>query len=152
MPAGRPKEYDRISIFKQLVKWAELDHALNLNEFCFWHCEPRISLKRLIDFSNENDEYLESYAIAKCAIQVRRERKNSLKTLSDAAYNRNARHYDYLEKEGHKEEKTFESSLRKDEDGKKYTEVHIKVSHDGLGVGLGIQAEALSVASNQSSQ
>jgi hypothetical protein len=150
MVAGRPREYDREEIFKQLLQWAELDTSINLNEFCFFFCNPKVSLKTLIVLSKETPEFSESYAIAKCACHVRRERANSLKTLSDAAFNRNARRYDYLEMEGYIEEKTFESSLRKDEDGKKYTEVHIKVTNDGLGAGLNISTEALSASPNQS--
>lgn len=114
MVMGRPKTWDREDICRQLLEWASLPSSLNLNAFCV-SCEPPIPPSQLIRLSKENDDFCQSYELAKSWIAARREEANSEKMLSDAAYNKNARNYDYFLKHDWKEEEIFKSSLKKEE-------------------------------------
>lgn len=149
MVMGRPREYDRENIFKQLLEWVQLPNSLNLNAFCYG-CEPKISPRKLLSFVDEDDNFRELYEIAKSCVAARREEANCDKLLSDAAYGRSARYFDYFEKQHWKKEKVFESHLRKEEDQNKPTQIIVKVANDGLGAGLNISAEALPASANKS--
>jgi len=146
---GRPREYDREDIFRQLLEWVKLPNSMNLNAFCY-SCEPQISPRKLLLFVSQSEEFRELYEIAKSCLAARREEANCDKIISDNVYNKTSRYFDYFEKHGWKEEKQFESSLRKEEDQNKPTQIIVKVAHDGLGAGLNISAEALPDSSNKS--
>ncbi len=149
MVMGRPREYDREDIFRQLLEWVQLPNSLNLNAFCYG-CEPKISPRKLLAFVDEDKDFQELYEIAKSCVSARREEANCDKLLSDTAYNRSARYFDYFERQHWKKEKQFESSLRKDEEGNKPSQIIVKVSNDGLGAGLNISAQGLSDTANKS--
>lgn len=151
MVMGRPREYDREDIFRQLLEWVQLPSSMNLNAFCY-NCEPKIAPRKLLSFVDQSEEFRELYEIAKSCLAARREEANCDKIISDNVYNKTSRYFDYFEKNSWKREKIFESSLRKEEDGKKYTEVHIKVTNDGLGAGLNVSTETLPITINKSTE
>ena len=149
MVMGRPREYDREDIFRQLLEWVKLPNSMNLNAFCY-SCDPQIAPRKLLAFVDEDDNFRELYEIAKACLAARREEANCDKLLSDAAYSRSARYFDYFEKQHWKKEKIFESHLRKEEEANKPTKIVVKVSNEGLGAGINISAEEVSDSSNKS--
>ncbi len=149
MVMGRPQEWDREYIMQEMLAWAKLPDSLNINAFCT-SLDPEIDPDYLLRLSKETEDFRRVYRIVKAYLATRREEANSEKMLSDKAFSSGLRNYDLFLKEDWKEEKTFESSLRKDEEGNKYTNVVIKVQNDGLGAGLNVSTEDVSAPSNKS--
>lgn len=151
MVMGRPRIWDREDLFEKLLLWARLPNSLHLSAFCALY-DPPLYLKKLIEFSHENEDFRESYEIAKTFLCARREEANSEwpKRLSDKAFSCNHLAYDYHAYTHWQEQKKFESSLRIDEDGNKPTQITVKVTHDGLGAGLNVSAEGVPTPFNKS--
>lgn len=138
--SGRPKEYDRIQIGKDFVKWATNNpEALTVPMFAV-----SIGLHSgiLRNWSRENEEFRALFIEAKEQIGVNRLRASQKDMLDASIYRAHIGNYDVDLNEYIREEKSFDASLRKEAEAKP-TQINIKVSHDGLGSGIGISAEEL---------
>ena len=148
-PFGRPKEHDRIQIGKDMVEWAtdNID-ALTVPMFA-----TSIGLHSgiLRNWASEDKDFHALYMEAKELIGINRLNCSRAETLDNGIYRQTIAHYDLDSKAEIREEKAYESSLRKDEDGSRETTVNVRVSKDGLGRGVKISAEGIPVTDNRSS-
>lgn len=150
MAFGRPREHDREQIAKDLIEWARKEDSINFNKFCCTR-EPPIPASKLLLWSKECDDFRVAYETAKAFLGCRREEWLSQERLHVKAYDLNANVYDLIAKDEKMSMSAYESSLRK-EDEKKPTEIHLKVSNDGLGSGLSVSTEKLSNTVHKSPQ
>lgn len=95
---GRPREWDREALAKDLVEWAQLDTSVNLNGFCAKHL---MAAQKLTQFARECENFRSAYEIAKTIVGARRESKLSKQELHVKAYDLNARVYDHFLDEKH---------------------------------------------------
>lgn len=140
MPAGRPP-YDRIQIGKDFVKWA----TGNLQALTVPMYATSIGLHSGImrAWAKEDPEFSALFIEGKEQIGINRLRASQLETLDSSIYRAHVGNYDVDLNEYMREEKTFESNLKKQEDNKP-TEITVKVSHDGLASGAKISAKTVS--------
>lgn len=141
LPRGRPREHDREQIALDLIEWAKLESSINFNKFCCTR-EPPIPASKLLLWAKENDDFRTAYETAKAFLGCRREEWLSKEMLHVKAYDLNATVYDLIAKDEKMSMCQYDASLRKDVDNKT-TQLNIRVSHDGLGSGLGVSAEKL---------
>jgi len=113
MAIGRPKEHDRDKIAKNLLEWAEEETSLNLNKFCAINKLPPSKLSL---FAKENDEFRQSYELAKAFLAVRREEYLTDGMLHVKAYDISVAAYDYFVKEERRDQTQFEASIKKQND------------------------------------
>ena len=113
MAIGRPKEHDRDKIAKNLLEWAEEETSLNLNKFCAINKLPPSKLSL---FAKENDEFRQSYELAKAFLAVRREEYLTDGMLHVKAYDISVAAYDYFVKEECRDQTQFEASIKKQND------------------------------------
>jgi hypothetical protein len=149
VPFGRPREYDREKIAKDLIEWAKKPDSINLNKFCCSQ-QPPLNPRRLTEFAGEHDYFLEAYETAKSYLAARREEKLTSNQLHVKAYDLNATTYDYFLKQEKRAQAQYESELKKQEDQKPQT-VIIYASAD-LASGSNLPAKRLSETSNPSPQ
>ncbi len=140
-PVGRPREHDRDQIALDLVEWAKLESSINFNKFCCTR-EPPIPATKLLLWAKEDDKFRMAYETAKAFLGCRREEWLSKEMLHVKAYDLNATVYDLIAKDEKMCTSQYEANLRKDVDTKT-TQLNIRVSHDGLGSGIGISAEKI---------
>ena len=150
MGAGRPKEFDRDKIAKDLIAWAKLPDSINLCKFCVTY-EVFIPPKYIAVWAKESDTFSAAYEFAKMCLGARREEMLNSDQLHVKAYDLNAKTYDYFLNEQVQSTAKFESSLRKDEDGAKQSTYTIVVPND-LAVGLNLPAKNLSNTPDTSSK
>lgn len=148
--SGRPIEYDRMQIAKDLIEWAQKPDSINLCKFCVLH-DPMIAPSYLSIWAKEDKEFSKAYEMAKSFLGFRREEWLNSETLHVKAYDLNAETYDYFLKEEKQHKAQFESTLRKTEDAKPQT-VIIEVKNDGLASGIEVSAKTVSDTNNQSSK
>ena len=109
---GRPREWDRDQIAKDLIEWSQLDTSSNLLEFCVLKLLPaeKISL-----WSRECPNFRQAVHLAKHSIGVKREKMLSRGLLHQKAYDLNAPVYDYFLREEKRDNLKYESDLRRKE-------------------------------------
>jgi hypothetical protein len=107
---GRPREHNREKIGQELIEWAKKENSINLNAFCCSR-EPCLDPCKLSNWAKEDDEFRQAYRSAKAFLAARREQWLSTEQLHQAAYNRNAKVYDYFEREEAREDFTFQKEL-----------------------------------------
>ena len=146
---GRPREHDRDQIALDLIEWAKKDDSVNLCKFCAYN---GLAPSYLTIWASQCDAFRKAYELAKTFIGFRREELLNSELLHVKAYDLNAKTYDYFLNEQAQRTASFESSLRKEEDGKKETTVNVKVSSDGLGRGIKVSAEGIPVTNNRSAK
>ena len=150
MAGGRPREYDREKIAKELVEWAKNPDSVNFNKFCCTR-EPPIPASKLLIWSNDCDEFRYSYETAKAFLACRREEWLSSDKLHVKAYDLNNTVYDLISRDEKLAISKYESDMRKEENGSKETTFNLKVSH-ALGDGLKISTEAIPSEDNKGSK
>lgn len=140
-PGGRPQEYDRIQVGKDFVEWAtdNLD-ALTVPMFA-----GTIGIHSGImrNWAREDAEFRALFMAGKEQIGINRLRAAQQDLLDPSIYRGHIGNYDSDINEYIREEKTFDSSLKKEEESKP-TQINVKVSHDGLGSGIKVSTETLS--------
>lgn len=112
---GRPREYDRVQIGKELLEWARQLDSLNLNKFCCTR-EPPLNPNKVIQWSIEDEEFRNAYEEAKAFLAARREEMLNGNLLHTRAYERNATVYDRFMRTEERNQKEFEANLKKDSD------------------------------------
>lgn len=108
MVAGRPKEYDRLEIGRQMVAWATNNpKALTVPMFA---TSVDLNSSILRAWCNQDEEFRSLYMKAKELIGVNR--FNSVDTrIDNSLYKGTLHHYDYDVRDDIREEKTFERDL-----------------------------------------
>lgn len=109
MVAGRPQEYDRIKIAKDLIDWSKKKDSINLCGFCM---EYDLDPNCLLEWNRVDEKFSRSYRMAKANLGFRREQMVSAGKLHQLAYSKNSRTYDPFLKSEEKEASEFESSLK----------------------------------------
>ncbi len=107
---GRPREHDRDAIALELIEWAKKDDSINLNAFCCSR-KPCLDPSKLSQWAREDEGFRRSYRAAKAFLAVRREEWLSSEQLHQAAYNRNAKVYDYFEREESRDEYAYQKEV-----------------------------------------
>ena len=149
MVAGRPQEYDRIKIGHDMVNWAMTNpDALTVPMFAV-----SIGLHSgiLRNWSRETEEFRVLFMQAKEFIGINRLKASQNETLDTSIYRAHIGNYDIDINEHMREEKAYDSSLRKDEDGAKQSTYQIVVPHD-LAIGANLPTQTISVKNTGSSK
>lgn len=110
---GRPREHDRDKIAQEMIEWARLPASSNLNAFCV-SLEPPIDPSKISNWAKEDDNFRQAYRITKSYLAKNREEMLSDGILHQAAYNRNARVYDFFENEKWEDETLFAHRLKEE--------------------------------------
>jgi hypothetical protein len=108
-PFGRPREHDRVQLAIDLVEWAKLDTSLNLNGFTIVCMLPP---SQICQYAQQDDYFRKAYELAHSFLAERRERKLNSSELHQAAYNNNAKVYDYYIRMQHYAEKEMDAKLK----------------------------------------
>ncbi len=147
MAGGRPPEHDLEKLAHQLIEWSFLPDSLNLIGFS---SPRRISVTKLPDFAVRDPKFREALNLAKENIAQNRFKASCAGLMPQVFYSRSEGMYDPLYHKYDREEKKFDSDLRKDEEGSKAATINLTVPHD-LGAGLKLSASPISNKDNQSS-
>jgi hypothetical protein len=107
---GRPREWDRDQIIRELIEWAKKHDSINLNKFCGTR-EPMLDPSKLSQWARESEGFRRSYWAAKTLIGARREEWLSSEKLHQKAYHLSNKTYNYFDKEEDREEYTFQKEL-----------------------------------------
>lgn len=144
MTFGRPQEYDRIKIGNDMVKWAtENPTALTIPMFA---TSIGMHSEMLRTWCKTDEAFRSLYMRAKEILGVNRlkcTQPDSEFIMSDSLYRGTLHHYDYDIKADIREEKEFESSLKKDEAGVPHTNITLMVPND-LAIGSDVPTQTLS--------
>lgn len=103
-PFGRPREYDRVQVAKDLIEWAQKDDSFNLNGFS---AEYMITPSKVSDWSREDPNFREAFELAKAYLGARRERGLAEGKVHVKAYDLNASVYDGYLKQERREDISF---------------------------------------------
>jgi len=142
---GRPSQYDIKAIAKELVEWAQHPDSLKMTMFA----SPRmLNLQRFPEWARKDEDFAEAYTIAKQFLDINRFKAAASEVMPENWYSKNERIYDPLHDEHYREEKKFESNLRKEEgEGNKQSTYNIMVSRE-LTAGIDLSTATLSVQDN----
>lgn len=149
MAGGRPKEYNRVQVGKDFVKWATNNpEALTVPMFA-----TSIGLHSGImrNWARETEEFRALFIEGKEQIGINRLRATQQDMLDPSIYRGHIGNYDVDLNEYIREEKSFDASLRKEIESKP-TEIHVKVSNDGLGRGIKVSTAKLPTKTDRSSK
>ena len=149
MVQGRHKEHDRLKIGQDFINWAATNpEALTVPQFA-----TSIGMHSgiLRSWCTTDEDFRAMYMEAKELISINRLNAMREDTLSDSVYMKTLTHFDCDAKAETREEKAYESSLRKDEDGAKQSNYTIMVPHD-LAIGANLPTASISVKDTRSSQ
>lgn len=145
---GRPSQYDLKQIARDLVEWAQQSDALKFTMFA----APRhINLQRFPEWAAKDDDFAEAYALAKQYLDTNRFKAAATEVMPEQWYSKNERIYDPVHDHHYRQEKKFESDLRKEEEGTKQSTYNIIVSND-LASGTEISTKTVSEEDNPRSQ
>lgn len=145
---GRPSQYDLKAIADDLVQWSQQPDALKFTMFA----APRmINLQRFPEWEKKDEYFAEAYAIAKQNLDINRFRAAATDVMPEQWYSKNERIYDVTHDKHYRDEKKFESDLRKEEEGKKQTNFTLTVPRE-LAAGLNLPTSPVSMQDNQESE
>lgn len=144
---GRPSQYDLKAIAKDLVEWAQNPDSLKFTMFA----APRhINLQRFAEWAKKDDDFAEALSLAKQYLDINRFKAAAQEIMPETWYSKNERIYDPIHEDHFREEKKFESNLRKQEaEGNKQSTYNITVSRE-LSAGIDLSTATLSVQDNSS--
>lgn len=145
---GRPSQYDLKAIAKDLVEWAQ--HADSL-KFTMFAAPRHINLQRFSEWAAKDPDFAEAYALAKQYLDINRFKAAAQEIMPEQWYSKNERIYDVVHDDHFRQEKKFESNLRKEEDLHKPTNITVSVSRD-LAAGINLSATPISVQDNTSTK
>lgn len=152
LSVGRPKEYDRIKIGQDFLKWAKE----NPDAFTVPMFAATIGLHSgiLRNWSRESEEFRVLFMAAKEQIGINRLKatlENSIVKLDNSIYRAHVGNYDVDINEYMREEKEFESSLKATEVGASQSTYIIQVPHD-LAIGSDLPAPTLPAKNTKGSK
>jgi len=113
---GRPRKHDREKIAKDMIEWAKQPDSVNLNKFCALHAG--IAPSKLWEFSQNDENFRESFERAKSFLAFRREEMLTNNQLHVKAYDNNAAAYDFFIRQERREQAAFEAKLKQEEPSK----------------------------------
>jgi hypothetical protein len=141
MGAGRPKEYDRIAIGRDLVEWSKRPDALTIPMFA---TSIGLHSEKFREWAKQDAQFRSLFLTAKENVGI-----NRLKAVSDpdikldpGIYKQTMHFYDLDVREDVRDEKRFDADLKKDIDGSKPTKFVLEVS-PGLAIGSNIPVSAI---------
>ena len=137
---GRPKETDLKQMAKELIEWSYLPDSLNLIGFS---SPRRMSVTKLPHYASIDNEFREALSLAKENISQNRFNAANAELMPSQFFTRCEGMYDPLYHKYDRDNKTFESKLRKDEEGAKQSTYNITVPHD-LAIGANLSASPVS--------
>lgn len=138
---GRPSQYDLKAIAKELVEWSQHPDSLKFTMFA----APRhINLQRFPEWAKKDEDFAEAYALAKQYLDINRFKAAAKDVMPEQWYSKNERIYDAVHDEHFRDEKKFESNLRKQEEGQKQTTYNITVSPE-LSAGTNLPTSTISM-------
>lgn len=142
---GRPSQYDLKAIAKELVEWAQHPSSIKFTMFA----APRhINLQRFPEWAKKDEDFAEAYTLAKQYLDINRLNITMQQVLPETWYSKNERIYDPIHAHEYREEKKFESNLRKEEgEGNKQSTYNITVSRE-LSAGIDLSTATVSVQDN----
>lgn len=109
---GRPREYDRMQIAKELLEWSTNPTALNLIQFT----RPRmLSVTKLPDWASEDEEFHEALKLAKESLAMNRFEATLEGALPYADYAKNEAQYDPMRDRFQQRERRLELEMKKEE-------------------------------------
>lgn len=144
---GRPSQYDLKAIAKELVEWAQNPNSIKFTMFA----APRhLNLQRFSEWAKKDEDFAEAYTLAKQYLDINRLNIIIQQVLPETWYSKNERIYDPIHEEHYRQDKKFESGLRKEEgEGNKQSTYNITVSRD-LSAGIDLSTATISVQDNPS--
>jgi len=141
---GRPSQYDLKAIADDLVQWSQQPDALKFTMFA----APRhLNLQRFPEWEKKDEYFAEAYAIARQNLDINRFKAAASELMPDYWYSKNERIYDPVHDNHYRQEKKFESGLKKEEEGTKQSTYNITVSHD-LAAGTHLSTSPLPMQDN----
>lgn len=138
---GRPSQYDLKAIAKDLVEWSQQPDSL---KFTMFSAPRHLNLQRFSEWADKDEDFAEAYALAKQFLDINRFKAAASELMPENWYSKNERIYDPLHDGHYRDEKKFESKLRKDEEGQKQTTYHITVSPE-LSAGTNLSTTSISM-------
>lgn len=114
-PGGRPREWDREQIAKDMIEWARRDDSINLNKFCATFYEDPIPPSKITIWAKECAEFRKAYESAKAYLGFRREEKLAKNEIHVKAYDLNAQTYDAFLRDERRAQAEFEAKLKAQE-------------------------------------
>jgi len=118
-PVGRPCEFDRVQVAKDMIEWAKQPDSININKFCALH-DPIIPPATFTRWRDEDPEFRAAYECVKLFLAFRREEKLNSEQLHVKAYDLNATVYDYFLREEKLLMMKHESDLKAKSEQAKY--------------------------------
>jgi hypothetical protein len=144
MTAGRPA-YDKMAIGREFVKWATNNpDALTVPMFAV---SKGLHSGILRAWALEDKEFSALFKEAKEQIGINRLRSSQSGQLDSSIYRAHIGNYDIDLNEYIREEKKFDSDLKRQEEGARQTTINLQVPH-GLAIGSNIPTETLSNKGN----
>ncbi len=142
---GRPSQYNIKAIAKELVEWAQHPDSL---KFTMFSAPRHLNLQRFPEWAKKDEDFAEAFALSKQFLDINRFKAAANELMPENWYSKNERIYDPLHDEHYREEKKFESGLRKEEgEGNKQSTYNITVSRD-LSAGIDLSTATVSVQDN----
>lgn len=109
---GVPRVWDREKVFNDLLEWSKLPDSINLCAFCAKHSLPATLLIR---WQKEDENFSQTYEVAKLNLAAKRETMLNNETLHVKAYDLNATNYDVFLRDEKRSQAEFESALKERE-------------------------------------
>ncbi len=142
---GRPSKYDLKAIAKELVEWSQNPDSL---KFTMFSAPRMLNLQRFPEWAKKDEDFAEALAISKQFLDINRFNAAANEMMPEKWYSKNERIYDPLHAYDYREEKRFESGLRKEEgEGNKQSTYNITVSRE-LTAGIDLSTSSISVQDN----
>ncbi len=146
--SGPPSQYDLKAIAKDLVEWSESPDAL---KFTMFGGPRRLNIQRFSEWCEKDEVFAEAYSIAKMNLDINRFNAAKNNQMPESWYAKNESVYDPINHKHYRDEKKFESNLRKEEEGQRKSTYNILISHD-LTAGIDLSTSPISTEDNPSPQ
>ncbi len=122
---GRPREHDRVKVAKDLIEWSKKPDNINLCGFCAdYDLDPNL----ILTWANGDENFSRAYRIAKANLGIKREKMLNKGKLHQLAYAKNSKVYDPFLKSEEREDATFESNLKKEEEGNSTKTLNVNIT------------------------
>ena len=106
---GRFREYDRDQIALDLLEWVQKEDSLNL---CAFSCDNMIPPNKITLWAREDAFFKDVFLLAKCFLNIRREKSALNGEMYLKAYDMNIPHFDHFLDRHNKDELDYEYDLK----------------------------------------